>query len=89
MKPLSYTRLILTHVSLDLANNNDTVHVFYIIMKFFQFNAHNPMNTQITYLNIEPSIDALSLGICVNRKNLQNPVVKIFWEELIQEENTI
>jgi len=47
------------------------------------------MNTQITYLNIEPSIDALSLGICVNRKNLQNPVVKIFWEELIQEENTI
>ncbi|OBW91825.1 transcriptional regulator [Gallibacterium genomosp. 3] len=51
--------------------------------------AHNPMNTQITYLNIEPSIDALSLGICVNRKNLQNPVVNIFWEELIQEENTI
>ena len=45
--------------------------------------AHNPMNTQITYLNIEPEIARLSLGICVNRKNLQNPVVNAFWLGMI------
>ncbi|MFC0308931.1 HTH-type transcriptional activator IlvY [Gallibacterium trehalosifermentans] len=41
--------------------------------------AHNPMNTQITYLNIQPNIDSLALGICVNQKNLHNPVVNAFW----------
>lgn len=46
--------------------------------------AHNPMNTQITYLNIDPSIDFLSLGVCVHQKNLQNPVVNAFWRSLVK-----
>ncbi|TLU76519.1 HTH-type transcriptional activator IlvY [Mannheimia varigena] len=43
---------------------------------------HSPMNNQVSYLNLLSPITPFELGVCVQQKRLQEPVIKAFWELL-------
>lgn len=40
---------------------------------------HSPMNNQISYLNLPSPITPFELGICVQKKRLQEPIIAAFW----------
>lgn len=40
---------------------------------------HSPMNNQISYLKLIEPISPFELGICVQEKRLQEPIIKAFW----------
>ncbi|STY62769.1 HTH-type transcriptional activator IlvY [Mannheimia haemolytica] len=43
---------------------------------------HSPMNNQISYVNLPSPITPFELGICVQQKRLQEPIIKAFWQLL-------
>lgn len=43
---------------------------------------HSPMNNQVSYLNLPTPITPFQLGICVQQKRLQEPIINAFWELL-------
>lgn len=43
---------------------------------------HSPMNNQVSYLNLSTPITPFQLGICVQQKRLQEPIINAFWELL-------
>ena len=43
---------------------------------------HSPMNNQVSYLKLADPISPFELGICVQEKRLQEPIIKAFWELL-------
>lgn len=40
---------------------------------------HSPMNNQVSYLNLPSPITPFELGICVQQKRLQEPIINAFW----------
>lgn len=45
---------------------------------------HSPMNSQVSYLNLPSPITPFELGICVQQKRLQEPIIEAFWTLLPQ-----
>lgn len=45
---------------------------------------HSPMNNQVSYLNLPSPITPFELGICVQQKRLQEPIINAFWTLLSQ-----
>ncbi|HGO5853570.1 TPA: HTH-type transcriptional activator IlvY [Mannheimia haemolytica] len=43
---------------------------------------HSPMNNQVSYVNLPSPITPFELGICVQQKRLQEPIIKAFWQLL-------
>lgn len=43
---------------------------------------HSPMHNQVSYLKLPAPISPFELGICVQEKRLQEPIIKAFWELL-------
>lgn len=43
---------------------------------------HSPMNNQISYLNLPSPITPFELGVCVQQKRLQEPIINAFWKLL-------
>ncbi|TCP97330.1 LysR family positive regulator for ilvC [Cricetibacter osteomyelitidis] len=43
---------------------------------------HSPMNTQVSYLETDIPIEPFELGICVQKKRLNDPLIKAFWQSL-------
>ena len=41
---------------------------------------HSPVANQVSYLNLKKPIEPFELGICVQKKRLQEPIIKAFWE---------
>lgn len=41
---------------------------------------NSPLNTQLSSLALEMPIEPFELGLCVQRKNLDVPLIKAFWE---------
>ncbi|QHB18204.1 MULTISPECIES: HTH-type transcriptional activator IlvY [Mannheimia] len=40
---------------------------------------HSPMNNQVSYLNLPSPITPFELGVCVQQKRLQEPIIQAFW----------
>lgn len=47
---------------------------------------HSPMNNQVSYLNLPSPITPFELGICVQQKRLQEPIINAFWTLLSRNE---
>lgn len=45
---------------------------------------HSPANSQVSYLTLPTPIEPFELGVCVQQKRLQEPVLKAFWSLLTQ-----
>lgn len=45
---------------------------------------HSPVANQVSYLNLNKPIEPFELGICVQTKRLQEPIIKAFWELFAQ-----
>lgn len=45
---------------------------------------HSPMNNQVSYLNLPSPVTPFELGVCVQQKRLQEPIIKAFWGLLPQ-----
>lgn len=43
---------------------------------------HSPMNNQVSYVNLPSPITPFELGICVQQKRLQEPIINAFWQLL-------
>ncbi|MDD0823696.1 HTH-type transcriptional activator IlvY [Mannheimia sp. AT1] len=43
---------------------------------------HSPMNNQVSYVNLSSPITPFELGICVQQRRLQEPIVNAFWSLL-------
>ena len=43
---------------------------------------NSPMNTQVSSLNLDVSIEPFGLGICVQKKSLALPLIHAFWQTL-------
>ncbi|MFD0966064.1 HTH-type transcriptional activator IlvY [Seminibacterium arietis] len=43
---------------------------------------NSPMNTQISIMEVSPPIQPFDLGVCVQKKSLELPLVRAFWEIL-------
>ncbi|PJG85512.1 HTH-type transcriptional activator IlvY [Conservatibacter flavescens] len=43
---------------------------------------HSPMNTQVSYLHLETPIAPIELGVCVQKKRLDQPLIQAFWQML-------
>ena len=43
---------------------------------------NSPMNTQVSSINLDVPIEPFELGLCVQRKSLELPLVRAFWETL-------
>lgn len=43
---------------------------------------HSPMNNQVSLLSLPYPIEAFELGICVQQKRLQEPLIRAFWKML-------
>lgn len=43
---------------------------------------NSPLNTRVSSLELDIPIEPFELGICVQRKSLQSPLIKVFWEML-------
>ncbi len=43
---------------------------------------HSPVANQVSYLDLSVPISPFELGVCVQNKRLQEPVIKAFWELL-------
>lgn len=43
---------------------------------------HSPVNNQVAYFNLPIPIHAFELGICVQQRRLQEPIIKAFWDLL-------
>ena len=43
---------------------------------------HSPMNTQVSYLHLSSPIEPLELGVCVQKKRLDQPLIQAFWQML-------
>lgn len=41
---------------------------------------NSPLNTQVSSLSLDIPIEPFELGLCVQRKNLDVPLIKAFWE---------
>ncbi|MEG9499108.1 HTH-type transcriptional activator IlvY [Mannheimia indoligenes] len=40
---------------------------------------HSPMNNQVSYLNLPSPITPFELGVCVQQRRLQEPIINAFW----------
>ncbi|MFA9500109.1 HTH-type transcriptional activator IlvY [Mannheimia sp. E30BD] len=45
---------------------------------------HSPMNNQVSYVNLPSLITPFELGICVQQRRLQEPIINAFWALLPQ-----
>ena len=43
---------------------------------------NNPMAKEVSRLNLDNPIEAFDLGVCVQKRNLANPLIRAFWEML-------
>lgn len=43
---------------------------------------NSPMNTQVSSLTLDAPVEPFELGVCVQRKSLELPLVKAFWQTL-------
>ena len=43
---------------------------------------HSPVNNQISYFNLTLPIQPFELGICVQQRRLQEPIIQAFWASL-------
>ncbi len=43
---------------------------------------NSPMNTQVSSLTLDVPVEPFELGVCVQRKSLELPLVKAFWQTL-------
>ena len=43
---------------------------------------NNPMSKDVSRLNLDNPVDAFDLGVCVQKRNLANPLIRAFWEML-------
>ena len=43
---------------------------------------NNPMSKDVSRLNLDNPIEAFDLGVCVQKRNLANPLIRAFWEML-------
>ena len=43
---------------------------------------NSPMNPQVSSINLDMPIEPFQLGVCVQRKSLEHPLVKAFWDTL-------
>lgn len=44
---------------------------------------HSPMNSQVSYLESDTPIEPFDLGVCVQKKRLNELLIKAFWQVLI------
>lgn len=42
----------------------------------------SPVANQISHIQLETPIDAFELGVCVQQRRLQEPIIRAFWELL-------
>lgn len=43
---------------------------------------NNPMSKDVSRLNLDNPVEAFDLGVCVQKRNLANPLIRAFWEML-------
>lgn len=43
---------------------------------------HSPMNNQVSYFNLPAPIEPFELGLCVQQRRLQEPIIQAFWRFL-------
>ena len=43
---------------------------------------NNPMSKDVSRLNLDNPVEAFDLGVCVQKRNLVNPLIRAFWEML-------
>lgn len=44
---------------------------------------NSPINTQVSVLNLDVPIEPFQLGVCVQKKKLDSPLIKAFWDILL------
>ena len=43
---------------------------------------NSPMAKEVSRLNLDNPVEAFDLGVCVQKRNLANPLIRAFWEML-------
>ena len=43
---------------------------------------NNPISKDVSRLNLDNPVEAFDLGVCVQKRNLANPLIRAFWEML-------
>lgn len=43
---------------------------------------HSPVSNQVSYFHLQQPIEAFKLGVCVQQRRLQEPIIRAFWSVL-------